>query len=410
MDSQFSKLDLLKANQLPVIVFGADVVGEVIFHALKDMGIKVEAFCDNNKNKIKYKHCELEIIHAPLIKERYPKALIIIASTYIKDVVSQIEEMGYKTWLDCNPILENFDLYKHESDYSRDIHFVSFSVTACMLSHNGFMDPNRLYIRSIDLIITERCSLKCQDCSNLMQYYEKPLNIEMAEIMKSVEALASVADEIYEMRVIGGEPLVNKDYHAVIQKLNEIENVKRVVVYSNGTIVPQDAHMEILKNPKVIFIITSYGALSRNLAAITDKFDHHKVNYVVQKAAGWTDSGRVKKFNRTEDELEETFRYCCVKNYTTISSGKLYRCPFGANIARLEAAPDDPSDYFSLFKELESGKDMLMIKQDLRNFLTSKKSLKACDFCHGRTYGMPEIEAGIQTKTPLPYERFKTNG
>jgi hypothetical protein len=206
--------------------------------------------------------------------------------------------------------------------------------------------------------------------------------------------------------VIGGEPLVNKDYYRVVAKLNEVKNVKRVVIYSNGTIVPQDAHMEFLKHPKVIFIITSYGALSRNLDTITAKFDQHKVNYVVQKAAGWTDSGKIENYNRTKEGLEETFRYCCVKNYTTISSGKLYRCPFGANLARLHAAPEDSTDYFDLFKEMESGKELPVVRRELRKFLTEKTSSTACNFCNGRTYGMTEIEPGIQTKTVIPYVKY----
>ena len=31
----------------------------------------------------------------------------------------------------------------------------------------------------MDVVITERCSLKCKDCANLMQYYEKPQNSDL---------------------------------------------------------------------------------------------------------------------------------------------------------------------------------------------------------------------------------------
>ncbi len=32
---------------------------------------------------------------------------------------------------------------------------------------------NILNVKHLDLVLTEKCSLKCKDCSNLMQYYAK---------------------------------------------------------------------------------------------------------------------------------------------------------------------------------------------------------------------------------------------
>ena len=57
-----------------------------------------------------------------------------------------------------------------------------------------------LFIRSVDLILTEKCSLKCKDCANLMQYYEKPINIESEELIGDLHDICSIADEINEIR------------------------------------------------------------------------------------------------------------------------------------------------------------------------------------------------------------------
>jgi hypothetical protein len=46
------------------------------------------------------------------------------------------------------------------------------------------------------------------------------------------------------------------------------------------------------------------------------------------------------------------------------------------------------------------------LKSKLWLFLRDKASIKACDFCNGRTYGDPEIEPGIQVKSPLKYVKF----
>jgi len=394
----------IKAQGLPVIIFGADVVGEVIYHACRDAGIDVTAFCDNNKNKIDRPWCGLEIIHAPEVPKRYDDAIFMIASTYIRDITAQLDLYGYKKRYDAGAMLRSYDIYRNE--YSRPMHFVEFSVGACLLSHNGYMDPNRLYLRGVDLIITEKCSMKCKDCANLMQFYDAPINMEMSEIEATIEKFCSIIDEVYEVRVIGGEPLMNKEYHVIIDKLTKQPKVKRVVVYTNGTIMPKDEHIAHLQSEKVIFIITDYDELSRNLAGLTAKLKANGIDYVVQKAAGWTDSGGIRQHHRTDAQLEETFKYCCVKNYTSISDGKLYRCPFSANAARLHAAPQYEEDYFDMFKETEGVTDLSDVKARIRSFLSEKKFLRTCDFCNGRTYGSPEITPALQTKKPLAYLKF----
>ena len=68
-------------------------------------------------------------------------------------------------------------------------------------------------MRSVDIVITEKCSMKCVDCSNLMQFFEKPINYKIEDMTEAIDLICSYAHEIYEFRVIGGEPFMNKDIH-----------------------------------------------------------------------------------------------------------------------------------------------------------------------------------------------------
>ena len=75
------------------------------------------------------------------------------------------------------------------------------------------------------------------------------------------------------------------------------------------------------------------------------------MNYVTHTADRWTDSGRVKKYNRTEEELQSLFQNCCVGDILSISNGKLYRCPFSANAHNLNAIPYNKNDIIDLLDE-----------------------------------------------------------
>ena len=89
-----------------------------------------------------------------------------------------------------------------------------------------------------------------------------------------------------------------------------------------------------------------------------------------------------------------------------MTDGKLFRCPFSANVERLMAIPTAKSDFVSIRGFANGVEDESKIKKKLRWFLRDKPVLKACDSCNGRTYGDPEITPGLQTKKPIEYEKF----
>ena len=85
LKNQISALDEYSLNKLrntnkSVIIFGAGVMGEVLFYACGENGIKVECFCDNNTNLTKYPLCGLKIIDARNLKEVFDDAIFIISS------------------------------------------------------------------------------------------------------------------------------------------------------------------------------------------------------------------------------------------------------------------------------------------------------------------------------------------
>lgn len=391
---------IIKDQDLPVIIFGVGIVGEALFQSCNEKGIKIESFCDNNKNKTNTKKCDVEVISVSKLKEKYKDANFLISTADIKDVVSQLGELGFSKWYTSNLFLKDFDVYKHNFSAPND--FVKYAVDTCILCHDSFLNPNKLFLRSLDVIITERCSLKCKDCSNLMQYYKTPKDCNYEELKKSIDKFCEVIDEINEFRVLGGEPFMNKKFDLTIKRLIDEPKVKKIVIYTNGTIVPEEEKINGLKDDKILVLITDYGKLSRKLENLTEMLSRKDISFYVQKARGWTDCSDILKHNREIEQKRKIFRDCCAKNTFTLSDGKLYRCPFSANANRLKAVPNVESDYIDIFKE-----DVDMIKKRVREFILEKDFLETCDYCNGRSFGDMEIEPAIQIKKPLEYKKYE---
>lgn len=414
-------LDYIRKSKQEVYIFGADIAGKIIQKMLLEDGVSAKGFLDNNKNKCHTKINNVEVFVANQKLETVPKeSVILIASTYISDIIRQLEDIGFYNWVPIIDFLESKDenyfreslkgsLRKNHSGGEFTNDFDVFVLANMLNSQKKYLDETSLYIRSVDIVITEKCSLKCKDCSNLMQYYEAPKNIELDVVKQEIDDVCSVADEINELRIIGGDPFMNKDFPAIVNYAASKANVNKVVIYTNGTVPPQINQIrDIAKSEKIFVFLTTYGDLSRNAQKLVECLESANVQYNRQPAYGWTDCGQIVKQNRDEISQTKIFQNCCAKHFTTLTDGKLFRCPFAANLHRLSATPDFHEDYIQMqdISKLNP-EEAQLYRINLKKYLREISFINYCDFCNGRTYGDPEIEPGIQTKTPLQYIKFE---
>jgi hypothetical protein len=402
----------------PIYIFGADIAGKVVREMLVRHGLAVAAFLDNNKNKCTAPIADTPVLHAAQLDRVPTSALVLIASTYIADIIRQLEDRGFYQWAPISRMLGGFDpkalsdllqgaLRRNHAggEFTKD--FDAFVLTNMINSQEKYLDPAKLYVRSVDLIVTERCSLKCKDCSNLMQYYEAPVDIHDDELAADLDDVTAVADEINEIRIIGGDPFMNKSFHRAVAHAANKPGVNRVVVYTNGTICPPEQKIAAIAHEKVFVFITTYGDLSKHNEKLASMLQRHGIPFNSQPAYGWTDCADVEKHGRTDEENRELLRVCCAKHFTTLTDGKIFRCPFSANLERLAAIPESPSDYVDIRGAARMAHAELQdLRGRLRGFLRELPVLAACDSCNGRTYGDPEITPGIQTNKPMAYQRY----
>lgn len=394
----------IKNNRRPVIICGAGIVGKTLLSLCKNEGIAVECFCDSSQKVAQSDFCGLEVIYTRDLKTKYKDAMFIISVAAIKDVVDLLHSLGFSNWYAGGLLLKDFDVSQSQLNVSID--YTKFAIENCILCHDGYLNPDKLFFRSIDLIITERCSLRCRDCSNLMQYYEMPRDCDTDMLLKSIDAFCTVIDEVMDFRVIGGDAFMNKEWPVIVKRLTEEPKAKRVVLYTNGTIVPNEKYISYLKNDKVLIIITDYGVLSKKLGELKHVLEKNKIAYYVLKVTEWLDCSAITPHNRTHDQNREIFRICCAKNMATLSDGKLFRCPYSANAGRLSAVPDNKNDYVDILQEPLDATGIRETKNKVRNYILHKDYLETCDYCNGRPLSGHEVQPAIQADKPVAYHKY----
>ena len=398
-----SLIDKIKKDSISVILFGAGDMGELAYYALKKRNITVDHFCDSNKHKHGKLFYGTKIISPnELSLMDRNKTIFICNGQYVGAVDSLLNQMKFKFVYNLIDLLRNTDFSESNLDQNR---FSKLSIERQILLHeqNCLKTKNKINnefnISNIDIVITERCSLKCRDCANLMQYYVRPKNSDNDLLFKSVDKLMKCIDKLYEFRIIGGDPFMNKTMYEIINKLVVYDNVEQVTIYTNATILPKGENLECLKNKKVRLQITNYGDLSRKHEETIKFCETNNILYVTERVKKWQDLGKIKYEKKTVDELENLFKNCCANNLLTFLHGKLHVCPTAAHGTNLGIIPNNPKDIVDLSDDNMSIKET---RDKLRDLYYNKKFLTACSYCKGRDYGFGEIDAAIQTKKPLP--------
>ena len=359
---------------------------------------KVNGFVDTDQKKKNFKFNGHKVSNPRDFTGKEP-INFVVAAMDIHEILPNIKLKFPNAKIYC--LGEYLDNQKVENEIDgKEANFIEYSLKGVESCHKSFLANDTKFVRSMDVVISERCSLKCVDCSNLMQFYESPQDISYSEILRDFDALLERVNHIYEIRLIGGEPFMNKEIYTIINYFLANEKISKIVVYTNATIPLNADEMKGFDNSKLVFFVTDYGNLSKNTDKVKDVLDEVNVAHRAVPPENWTDSAKIGKHSRSEVDNQDIFDKCCGKNLYTLMYGKIYRCPFTGNAERLKAIPDEKDNSVLVMAD----------SSEISSFLYGSKYTPACDHCNGRSYDSPEIVAAIQTKDVMntktvPYKK-----
>lgn len=379
-------------------IFGTGNFGLIILNRLLELGVSIEAFIDLNTENRGNKHGGLPVVSLDSVKE----GKIFIASNrnnhiYLENLIKSNDKLEYEH---CDKFLNNFHITKNDTNWSDER--CRSEIENYLYLRSIAKSPDLNQFKSIDIVVTEKCTLKCIDCSNLMQYYEEPQNAHEDEIIGAINNLIEAVDYIKEIRIIGGEPLMYKKLPLVLDLFQDKGKYGQIVIFTNGTIKPSQDLLDACKKHNLRFQISDYGPhLSRNVPNLVDSLNVNNIEYCHDLVTRWQNCAKIEKKERSKEEMLSTFSNCCVNDAYTLLNGRLYGCPFAAHADNLKAIPKYANDQIDVVR---SSKDEI---NDFIKSISKKTFYGACNYCNGRDYTVDTVEAAIQTKKPLFYLKLQ---
>ena len=389
-------LDKRKLTNLnDVYILGTGNFGRLVLQGLLDLNINPIAFIDLNPANVG------KIIDGVKVQslEGIVTGHIIIASNRnnLKYLYKLLDENIGLTYELCDFVFEKFTYKVNNLDWSPTRVASEIKNFLTRVKDANSEGPG-VTLNSLDIVLTEKCSLKCKDCSNLMQYYKAPKNSDHTSLLEEIQIILDTVDYISEIRLIGGEPLVYKKLDEVLIFLRSFNNFGEIVIFTNGTIIPKVSLLNASSDSRVRYQISDYGIdLSNNTLKLIKTLHERKIRYIHDRVLTWQDCATLDKKNRSSKETEFVYSNCCVNDAFTLLYGKVFGCPFSAHAENLSAIPMFKKDSINI-----RGLNKPQIIAGLKR-LKNVRFLGACTYCNGRDYTVANVPAALQTSKPLQY-------
>lgn len=250
---------------------------------------------------------------------------------------------------------------------------------------------HRVYLNYVEIPITTQCTLKCKECTNLIQYYEKPYQINYKDIVKDISKLCEVTYGIGMLRILGGEPFLHKDLDKIINYISMEPKIKNIQIVTNGTIIPADKVLKAMRNKKVSVDISNYGDNSYKITELIQSLKKNRIKYFVSKNLYWTCSSDFSYKRRNKKQLEDVMRRCHL-DCINILNGKLHLCPRSSHGNDLKIFNAKERDFYNIREKVGLNER----KKNLRNVL-NRKYITACNYCDVFMWqDLPECVPGEQ--------------
>ena len=294
-----------------------------------------------------------------------------------------------KKELDNEGFLANKDYYTYEEFLNQIYPIIA------MYCHD------ELFMSLCQIVLTERCSLKCKKCAHACyatDYQTEDMTLE--QVVNSADHFFEKVDYINEFVLIGGEPLLYKNLCEAIECIGEKYRgqMGTFSITTNGTIMPSTELMKVCRDYNVLIRISNYSQqiprLKERYKRLIEILEKNKIYYDLAPESGsWMDYGFEYVDNGDNPEQLISIFDNCKTPCREIRGSKLYYCVMARSVAdnlHKNVGKDDYLDFDSL-----SEKDYKKQILEYTYGYSEKGYLDMCRYCHGadaRKYIIPVAE------------------
>jgi organic radical activating enzyme len=286
-----------------------------------------------------------------------------------------------------NNIITSDEYRQYYKDYL-DTRGIKYTWYKNIASIWPFVLNQKVHIFQTDVLVTEKCNLACSFCNMFIPHYELPKHRDLQIILSDIDSYFNLVDYVSIFHLVGGEPFLHPNIKDIIEYISEkySDKIDKFIITTNGTVLPKEEILEVLKNNNVILSVSNYSnkleKLKSKVERVIDTYKLNNINHYVRNNIEWYDFGDLRiKNNMNEEELINHFDSCTAP-FRGLNDGKFYYCHLNTSAVLTKLFPLNDNDYVNLSDV--SSEDL--IKFDLG--FTKLGYITFCDNCNGCNTGI----------------------
>ena len=248
---------------------------------------------------------------------------------------------------------------------------------------------NKCVLSKIDTVITSRCTLRCKNCNLFISHAPVQCDIDLKRLKKNFDIFFESVDYVYEYTLFGGEPLLHKSIAEIISYLGNRygKRIGRINLISNGTVIPNNDVIDILKKYHVTIHISDYTCsvdYKEILAKLQKKFLANDIEYYVIPNNTWKDVIYPREGFQTDNPRRHML--LCGHSTHSVADGRLYWCDpaFAAEcFMGFVSKEDDSLDMEANKRNYSKYEATLNIIKYLLGDVNARGYMSICEKCAG---------------------------
>lgn len=368
-----------------IIIYGAGRYGELAYWGLINLGLKADYFMDINRADEEI--YGIPIISPSCISDFTEDAILVASYNYYNEILEFLIENKVRNIYNISSLLNLEYDDSVLSEYLKDEKANSDKYVNVAENECG----NELVINHCEFVVTEKCTLKCKDCANLIQYYNHPKDAQDCDI-KAFERFIDSIDKLLDLRILGGEPFCYSHLGELIEQFSANPKIIRTTIYTNSTLIPSPNVLKAIKENNVVVHMSNYGSVSSKLSQLDEILSKNDIKHYVHDYSVWKDLGKVQRRDYSIEQLENIYNNCVMATCYTFHKGKFWICPRASHGELLGYYNGSKEEYVDYSTDI----DILDKREELKKLLLRRKPIEACYHCNGSCKDTKDINAAVQ--------------
>lgn len=343
--------------------------------------VKIKLILDNNINLAGMTYENVSVKHAREYLSASKKYKILVSNHYA-EVSKQLDALGYREYIDY------IDMHTYVSlwywNHKKEIH-----------------------VPDVHTAITSHCSLNCVNCNMFINHYqaEKKRMMSLVEFQADYDVFFEKVAYCYKVSILGGEPLLNKELPDMLKWLyNKYrDKIGVIVITTNGTILPTEELLHVLKETKTEFRISDYSLhvpYKEKVDAFEKVLIENEIPYIMNHEMQWKDFYFPTKKQGVDFVSEHDHMMSCNPVFRGLNDKKFYFCHILWSAVQAGIWQEKEQDYINL-EMIQSTEDKKRLLAHDLGFIEGG-SVSLCRVCGG--CGVDNscvIDAGVQEKNNI---------